>query len=175
MVARGARVVLRRFGSDDVAGFYAMNADSRVLRYTGDQPFADEAACRAFLMGYDHYLRHGFGRWSLYLADGRYAGFCGLRRDDGLVDLGFRLPFALWGQGLASEAGALALRLGFEVYGLGSIIGRARTDNPASCRVLQKLGMAEAGTECREDGLEWRRFTVNRADWRARSEAGREP
>ncbi len=165
VVAQGARVTLRRFGPEDVAGFYAMNADPRVLRYTGDRPFADETACRAFLLGYAHYHHHGFGRWSLALADGRYAGFCGLRRTAAGVDLGFRLPYALWGEGLASEAAALALELGFDTYHLDRIIGRARVENLASCRVLEKLGMTPVD-EVWLEGQRWRGFELSAPDWR---------
>ena len=71
----------------------ALNGDPTVIRYTGDEAFADYAAALAFLQSYDHYRRHGFGRWAVIMRDsGQFAGFCGLRMDPrtGRVDLGFR-------------------------------------------------------------------------------------
>jgi RimJ/RimL family protein N-acetyltransferase len=45
------------------------------------------------------------------------------------------------GHGLATEAAAALLRLGFEELGLHRIYGRLDARNAASARVLEKLGM----------------------------------
>jgi RimJ/RimL family protein N-acetyltransferase len=45
------------------------------------------------------------------------------------------------GQGYATEAARLLLRLGFGDYGLHRIIGRIDARNTASARVLERLGM----------------------------------
>ncbi|MBY6188007.1 GNAT family N-acetyltransferase [Marinobacter hydrocarbonoclasticus] len=161
---RGPRLALFRFSDRDAAGFMAMNADPRVVQHTGDQPFADEAEALAFIRAYDHYQRHGFGRWSLYTHEGEYAGFCGLRQGPGEVDLGYRLPHRFWGQGLATEAAQLALHVGFEQLRLATIVGRARCANPASVRVLEKLGMVAEGT-FHELGHHWYQYRLNRNDW----------
>ncbi|MBY5994139.1 GNAT family N-acetyltransferase [Ferrimonas balearica] len=163
---QGPRLRLYPFGERDAEGFMAMNADPEVLRHTGDRPFASLAETRAFLRAYDQYRLNGVGRWSMYTRDGDYAGFCGLRRAEGEVDLGYRLPRALWGQGLATEASALALSLGFEQYGLESVIGRARLANPGSIRVLEKLGMSEESRFV-EEGHHWVCYRIQRAQWQA--------
>lgn len=142
------RLEFRKFSAGDAPGFFELNNDPEVTRFTGDVAFADEAAAREFLVGYDHYARHEFGRWSLYLkGTGRYVGFCGLKyspeKDE--VDLGFRIGREHWGQGLATEAGRAALELGFERFGLRKIVGRAMAGNLASHRVLEKLGMRRVG------------------------------
>ncbi|MBW3141299.1 GNAT family N-acetyltransferase [Ferrimonas balearica] len=161
---RGPRLSLYRFAPRDAAGFMAMNADPRVLQHTGDRPFADDADALRFIQHYDHYQRHGFGRWSLYTHKGEYAGFCGLRRAAGEVDLGYRLPWRLWGQGLATEAAQLALQLGFERFDLDSIVGRARCANPGSIRVLEKVGMGLEGAFT-EEGHDWLQYRIRSHEW----------
>jgi len=159
-----ARLALHQFAAADAAGFFALNNDPEVMRYTGDEPFADEAAARAFLLAYDHYARYGYGRWSLYRREtGEYAGFCGLKytpeKDE--VDLGFRLMRRYWGQGLATEAARAALRLGFERYDLTRIVGRAMAANAASQRVLVKVGMVPVG-RFQEAGVDWVLLAIDR-------------
>lgn len=75
------------------------------------------------------------------------------------MDLGFRILRKHWNLGLATEAGAEALRLGFEQFGLTKIVGRALEDNPASHRVLQKLGMVKAG-RFEESGQAWLQYEI---------------
>lgn len=160
IVAETERLILREFSPDDAEGFFEMNADPLVLRYTGDAPFRDVAEARAFLAAYDAYDRSGFGRWSVYeRGTGQYVGFCGLnhRPETDEVDLGFRFRQSCWGRGYATEAGAAALRIGFEQYGLHRIVGRAMRDNPASHRVLAKLGMTRT-CEFVQDGETWIEF-----------------
>ena len=138
------RLTLRTFQEEDAAGFFQMNNDPVVLRYTGDHPFVDQAAAAAFLTGYQHYQAYGYGRWTvLHRFTGEYLGFCGLKyhpeTDD--VDLGFRFIRKFWGNGYATEAAAACLDYAFTALDLPCVIGRAQADNLASIRVLEKIGM----------------------------------
>ncbi|QSX40773.1 GNAT family N-acetyltransferase [Shewanella cyperi] len=146
VVATSPRLSLSHFAPGDAADFFALNADPQVLQYTGDLPFADPAAALAFIHNYDHYQRHGFGRWSLHLHDGTFIGFCGLKQHgDGQVDLGFRLARAYWGKGLAGEAARAAMVLAKDRFELDSLIARAMADNQDSIHLLNKLGFGRAG------------------------------
>jgi RimJ/RimL family protein N-acetyltransferase len=138
------RLRLRQFEQRDATGFYEMNADPEVIRYTGDPPFASVQAAADFIQSYDHYAKYGYGRWTVErLADGAYLGFCGLKYhlDTGETDLGYRLIRKSWGQGYASEAALACLDYAFRELGLAKIIGRVHQANEASCRVLGKIGM----------------------------------
>lgn len=138
------RLLLRPFQKEDTVGFFQMNNDPLVLQYTGDVPFADEAAAEAFLTGYQHYQNYGYGRWTvLQQATGEYLGFCGLKYhpETGDVDLGFRFLRECWGHGYATEAAAACLEYAFDVLELPCVIGRAQAENLASIRVLEKIGM----------------------------------
>ncbi len=175
MKAQTPRLLLRPFEPSDAAGFLALNADPEVLKHTGDQPFRDLAHARAFILAYDHYKRHGFGRWSVLAKDDdRYMGFCGLRRSEssGDVDLGFRLMRAFWGRGYATEAANKALELGFEAFGLKRIIARAVPDNKASLRVLQKLHMSPCGMQL-EGTQRWLVHELTLDAWKTLSSHGK--
>jgi len=141
-VARTARQVLREFVPDDAADMFALNADPLVMQHIGPPPFGSIEETRAFLEGYHPYRTEGVGRWvAADASTGDFLGWCGLQRlDEGDVDLGYRYRRAVWGQGLATEASRACLRIAFDVLGLGSVVARARAENLASIRVMQKLG-----------------------------------
>lgn len=169
------RLVLKEFSIADAQGFYELNLDPEVLRYTGDAPFASVAEAEAFIRNYNHYDRYGFGRWSVFLKHtGDYIGFCGLNYRPAVdeVDLGFRLRRTHWGKGYATEAARGSLSYGFKTYNLEKIVARAMKENLASQRVLLKLGMrfqktyeAEAMVwvqyEITNEEYLWKRFSPN--------------
>lgn len=166
------RLILRPFERGDAAALYSLNSNSAVLRYTGDSAFATLAAAVEFIESYDHYARHGFGRWAvIHKREDRFIGFCGLRRDEsnGEVDLGFRFFQQYWSKGFATEAGQASLETGFNHYGLETIVGRCLRENLPSISVLQKLGMEFS--DVREDrGLMWLIYSIDRDSWSNRLE-----
>jgi RimJ/RimL family protein N-acetyltransferase len=74
-------------------------------------------------------------------------GWVGLNRvmDDpelkGETEIGWFIDRRFWGQGLATEGELASLSFGFDSLGLDRIIARYRTDNVASGRVMEKVGM----------------------------------
>jgi RimJ/RimL family protein N-acetyltransferase len=62
------------------------------------------------------------------------------------TEVGWELHRRWWGRGLATEGGRAALRFGFEERGLRRIISTAVSDNHASRRVMEKLGLTYRGT-----------------------------
>ena len=167
IVTTTERLVLRHFEPRDAMFLFALNSNPDVIRYTGDVPFINMSAAKNFVHDYDHYDQCGYGRWAVELKDGnRFIGFCGLRNDDktGEVDLGFRFFADCWSRGFATEAGTAAIRLGFEAFGLESIISRCQRENRPSIRVLQKLGMQFC--EVREEaGRLWLIYRLDRSHW----------
>lgn len=69
-------------------------------------------------------------------------------RDEG-VELGYWLRRSAWGQGFATEAARLALDFAFGELDLSEVDAGHFADNPASGRVLQKLGFAYTQDEPR--------------------------
>lgn len=78
--------------------------------------------------------------------DGAFIGGCGYDPLlTGIPDLGYWLGEPYWGRGLASEAAAAVVAHAFEVAGLDTLTSGYRPDNPASGRVLHKLGFKPDG------------------------------
>jgi ribosomal-protein-alanine N-acetyltransferase len=78
---------------------------------------------------------------------GAMIGAMGLRvnRKHNRAELGYWLAEAHWGQGLTTEAAASVVQFGFEKIGLHRILATHIVENPASGRVMQKIGMIKEG------------------------------
>lgn len=139
-----SRLILREMTPEDAENAYILNLDPEVLRYTGDDPFESVEEAREFLEKYESYKKYGFGRWAVILKEtGEYLGWCGLKYTPELdeFDIGYRLMKKFWGKGYATEAAEACLNLGFNQFGMKTIVGRAMPENGASVRVLEKIGL----------------------------------
>jgi RimJ/RimL family protein N-acetyltransferase len=61
------------------------------------------------------------------------------------ADMGYWIGVPFWNQGFATEAAAAVLEYGFTELGLHRIYAHHFASNPASGRVMQKLGMKKEG------------------------------
>jgi RimJ/RimL family protein N-acetyltransferase len=80
--------------------------------------------------------------------DGSLIGNAGLRMknpEDHEAELGFEIAPPHWGKGHATEAAQALLRFGFEQQQLHRVWATCLTENRASSRVLDKLGMQREG------------------------------
>jgi ribosomal-protein-alanine N-acetyltransferase len=108
-------------------------------------------------------------------SDGRQIGGIGLRVENQHqhAELGYWLGAPFWGHGYATEAAREILRYGFETLALHRIFASHFKHNPASGRVLKKIGMKYEGCQ-REHLLKWDRFVdselygILRREWEAR-------
>jgi RimJ/RimL family protein N-acetyltransferase len=166
---RTARQTLRLLVPDDAPTMFALDADPEVMRYLPASPHATVEDVRQSLVAYqDVYRADGFARWAaIEDATGEMIGWCGLRRQpDGEVDLGYRYRRSAWGRGLASEAARACVDYGFRVLDLPRIVAHVEAANPASIRVLEKLGLRFVRNELAE-GRELSLFALSRAEWGA--------
>jgi RimJ/RimL family protein N-acetyltransferase len=168
VVAVTKRLELREFVTSDAAELVRLNSDPEVVRYTGDPPFASVDEARELIEELrDRYARDGYSRWAVVRRDtGDFIGWCGLsfRPASGEIDLGFRLFRAAWGQGFATEAARASLSLGFEVFHLQAIVGRAMEGNAASHHILRKLGFTPVATFAAE-GARWTQYELTAVTW----------
>lgn len=143
------RLLLRRPRAEDADAFAAINADPDVMAFVSETGPLARAESDLLLrkMG-EHWDDHGFGLWMAELrGTGELAGFVGidhpslpaLARE---VEVGWRLARAHWGQGLATEGGAAAVRHAFGERGLRRLHCIVDRDNDRSLRVARKLGFA---------------------------------
>ncbi len=139
-----ARLVIRPYIPADAPAFRAIANHASVARMMTSVPHpmseaqaADWIAARAWTG------RPGFclGVW---LKDGPLIGNLGL----GGAPLSTMYFFGPrhWRRGYATEAMRAFLGWAFPAFGLAEIAAGAMADNPASARVLEKLGFARAGT-----------------------------
>lgn len=152
------RLLLRPFTNADAAAFEALAGDWDVARMTSDIPHPLDTE-RAL-----YWLQPATGEQRFAICrEGRLIGGVGtFRRESGLGELGFWLGRAWWGQGIATEASRAILAHGLATNAYSGFSSSHFDDNPASRRVLEKLGFEPAGT-----GTIWseaRRSTVG-AQW----------
>lgn len=94
------------------------------------------------------------------------------RRDTGAWELGYWLAKTWWGHGFVSEAGEALVAGMFESRRVPVLVSGHHLDNPASARVLAKLGFAPQSVEnelCRAQSknVPVQRLRLTRTDWLA--------
>lgn len=165
LIAQTTRLLLRELTPDDAQDFFWLNEDPEVIRYTGDSSFGSVEKAKDFLENYQAYQLTGMGRWAVISRETEtFLGWCGLKLEDGICDLGFRFHKRYWNRGFATEAALASLELGFNTLGQQEIIGRALRENTASIRVLEKVGMVFSHEfPAHGDVGKW--FVLDKADW----------
>jgi len=73
------------------------------------------------------------------------------------AELGYWIGVPYWGKGYATEAARAVVKYGFETLGLHRIFAGHFANNPASARVLRKIGMRHEGCQ-RAHILKWGEF-----------------
>jgi RimJ/RimL family protein N-acetyltransferase len=81
----------------------------------------------------------------------RLIGGIGLADRDGELELGYWIVPSHWGLGFATEAGHAVIAMARETLRLQRLLSGHFIDNPASGRVLSKLGFRATGSELREN------------------------
>lgn len=143
------RLRLRQWRAADRAPFAKLNADPRVMEFF--PATLDLAASNLLADRCQTLIRErGWGFWAVETKTTHaFIGFVGLHTPDydlpfsPCVEVGWRLAFQYWGQGLATEAAREALRIGFASLGLPKIVSFTPVGNFRSRAVMERLGMHE--------------------------------
>lgn len=146
MFARTQRLLLRPGFPEDAPALAAAIADERIVRNlaTAPWPYALRDA-EAFLAAPRDPALPSFLILERTGAAPRLVGACGLgRRPSRAVELGYWVARGHWGRGIATEACAALVAIA-RALGLPSLDGSHFLDNPASGRVLEKLGFEPTG------------------------------
>jgi len=138
--------MLRQLTPADAPFILELLNDPDFIRFIGDRGVRTPAAARHYIVDgpVASYVRYGFG---MYLAEeregGAAIGLSGLVKRDylDLVDLGFAFLPAYRSVGYATEAAQAVLAHARNDCGLARLAGLASTENAASIRVLEKIGM----------------------------------
>lgn len=166
------RFFMREMLEMDAPGLFELDSDPEVHRYLGNKPVSDIETCyRVVEFVRQQYQDYGIGRWSVIdKISGEFIGWSGLKYEMNLragmryYDIGYRLKRKFWGQGIASESAAAALRYGFEILQYPEICAAAQVANGASNRVLQKIGLQRVETfEYLGEPTNW--YRLEKARW----------
>ncbi len=139
-VLRTARLELRRPVEEDTPAIVAIAGDwevaSRLSRMP--HPYGPENA-RVFL---DEIVPVELVWGIIERTSGELVGMIGLSADKipGSIELGYYVAQAHWRRGIATEAGAVVAAYGAGLVGQTRLRSGYFADNPASGRVLEKLG-----------------------------------
>jgi RimJ/RimL family protein N-acetyltransferase len=153
------RLLLRQWRLSDYEPFAALNADSRVMEFfpaTLEREASDAGIARC----QSKIAERGWGLWAAEIrSSNEFIGFVGLQVPtvplpfSPCVEIGWRLAYAHWGKGFASEAARAALRVGFEQLQLQEIVSFTAVNNRRSRAVMERLGMQQAETTFEHPGM----------------------
>jgi len=146
MFARTDRLLLRPGWAEDAPALAAAIADQGIGRHLSTAPCPYPLRAAAALLGSPR--RPSLPSFLIFeRTEGAPAlvGSCGLgRRPSGAVELGYWIARAHWGRGFATEAGIALLDIA-NALGIERLEASYFVDNPASGRVLEKLGFQPTG------------------------------
>ncbi len=100
----------------------------------------------------------------------------GINRENSRAEIGYWIGKPYWGKGYCTEATKEVLRYAFEDLGLNRIHSSHFSRNPASGRVMQKIGMIYEGCH-RQHVLKWNKFEdlekygILKTDWYRQSKS----
>ena len=147
MFARTKRLLLRPSWPEDAHELYQAIADEGIVRNLARAPWPYTEQDAAIFTALEHLDKYPTFRRT----DGapRLVGACGLGETDGKAELGYWIGRPYWGLGYASEAAKAVVAVA-KAIGHERLVAGLFTDNPASGRVLRKLGFISTGkTELR--------------------------
>jgi len=146
MFARTPRLLLRPGFPEDAPALAHAIADEAIVRNLVVVPWPYTVRdAEAFLASPRDPVLPSFLIFERTDGSPRLAGSCGLgRRPSGAVELGYWIARASWGRGFATEAGRALIDIA-RMLGLAQLEASHFIDNPASARVLDKLGFESTG------------------------------
>ncbi len=146
------RLCLRELTIEDTEAVYRIRSDYEVTRYNTGLAYDRVDQARDLIQA----IRAGYAdgaelRWGITLrSDPTVIGMCGFNywvRHDRRASIGYDLARAYWGQGLMTEAVRAMVDFGFDSMNLNRIEADADGRNPASARVLHKVGFRDEGIQ----------------------------
>ena len=146
MFARTPRLLLRPGFPEDAPALAGAIADRMIARNLAVVPWPYTLRdAEAFLASPRDPVLPSLLIFERTQAEPRLVGSCGLgRRPSGAVEMGYWIARPYWGRGFATEACRALVEIA-RALGLAALEGSHFIDNPASARVLEKLGFEPRG------------------------------
>jgi RimJ/RimL family protein N-acetyltransferase len=142
------RLLFRHLESEDLDDLFALYCQPEVRQYIPDAPLTlaeTQEEIEWFLNG--HPKQPQLGLWAtIHKETNRFIGRCGLLpwtiNGNMEVEVAYLLEKAYWGQGLGTEAAQAILDYAFDMLQLPRLICLIESENVASVKVAEKIGMA---------------------------------
>ncbi len=146
-----ARLTLRPFTADDAPAVYeyARHRDVAATTATIPHPYSLEDAVEWLGRVTEHGAKGDVHNFAIVLrASRRLIGAIDLRLEpeNRAADLGYAIHPAHWNKGYVTEAARAVVEHGFETLNLNRIHAHHFASNPASGRIMEKVGMKCEGT-----------------------------
>ena len=157
------RLILRELKLSDAEAFFAMDSNPNVHKYLWNKPVLKiEEIIEVIEFVKKQYIENGIGRFAMISKEtNEFIGWAGLKFNTEMVnnktnfyEIGYRLDEKFWGKGYASEATFAWLKYAFETMKIKTMEAAAHTDNVASNKILQKIGM-QMTEQYLEDDISW--------------------
>ena len=147
MFARTERLLLRPGWQEDAPALARAIAEEAIVRNLASAPWPyDLTAAEAFLATERRPDEASFLVFRRTMGAPQLVGSAGLgRRPGGEIELGYWIARRHWGRGFATEASRAMLAAARDALRLPRIHAGHFLDNPASGRVLEKLGFRPTG------------------------------
>lgn len=142
------RLILRHQVIEDLDDLWALYCNSNITKYIPDAPRSREEAKEELEWHMHGHPRHPeLGLWAtIHKETGKFIGRCGLLpwTIDGQneIEVAYTIEEEYQGQGLGSEAAQGILQYGFKKLNLTRLICLIDSENTASQRVAEKIGMS---------------------------------
>lgn len=138
------RLRFRPMQHDDLDLVAGMLGDPEVMRFY-PAPKTREQAAAWIAWNESNYAEHGHGLWIVETHDGEFVGDCGLTWQDvnGVrrLEVGYHVVTAKQGHGYATEAATACRDHARDVLQAPELVAIIHSENRASARVAEKLGM----------------------------------
>ncbi len=148
MFARTERLLLRPGWKEDAPALFRAIADQAIVCNLASAPWPYSLSDAEAFLATDRAPHEAvFLIFRRTDASPELVGCIGLAPGPcGVPELGYWIARPFWGQGYATEAGRAAIAIARDGLRLPRLLAGHFTDNPASGRVLQKLGFSYTGT-----------------------------
>lgn len=146
MFARTPRLLLRPGFPEDAPALAAAIADKAIVQNLANAPWPYSMRdAEAFLASPRDPVLPSLLIFERGTGAPQLVGACGLgRRPSSSVEMGYWIARSYWGRGYATEACEALVEIA-RALGIARLEGSHFTDNPASARVLEKLGFEAVG------------------------------
>jgi RimJ/RimL family protein N-acetyltransferase len=171
------RLLLEPLSESRLEEFVVLTANPETMRYWGPNgPFSRTVAEQNFAAALTRLREHGFGRrWivdratgsGLGFAETKYFGSSCAEVSPDEVEIGWMLAPSVWRRGYGTEAGLAVRDEAFQELGFDTVVAVHHPENPASGRIMEKLGMSYERDLVDLRGWPYRFYRITREDWTA--------